>query len=224
MMKNQKVVKTMHKAKEMVKRSYACEVRAEEEHAGRIHGLPIVYDSKTDIGGMFEEVIDRGALDKADLTDVRFLVNHDMSGIPLARSRRNNGNSTMKLTHTEKGLEIDVDLDVENNPRAKELYSAIKRGDVTGMSFCFGVNDESWENLESEYPTRHVKEISTVIEVSAVTFPAYEDTSISARDKTALGNAKEAVDTAKRNSLDKEEKEKRSQLELAKAKALAKFI
>ena len=77
--------------KELTNRSYSFEIRAEqdEEKGNVIVGRPIVYDSRTDIGGMFEEVIERGALDKADLTDVRFLVNHDTSKLPLARSRKN---------------------------------------------------------------------------------------------------------------------------------------
>ena len=59
-----------------------------------------------------------------------------------------------------------------------------------------------WTNFDSEYPTRHIKAISTVVEVSAVTFPAYESTSIAARDKSALDNARLAVDTARSKSVD----------------------
>ena len=59
------------------------------ESGSLISGRPIVYDSVTDLG-FFDEVIDFGALDEADLTDVRFLVNHNTDMIPLARSRRNN--------------------------------------------------------------------------------------------------------------------------------------
>ena len=90
-------------------------------------------------------------------------------------------------------------MDVENNADARSLYSAIERGDISGMSFMFGVDDEEWENLDSDYPTRHIKSISTVVEVSAVTFPAYEATTISARDKEALESAKSALDNAKRS-------------------------
>ena len=64
---------------ELQKRSYQFEIKAENDSGKNvIVGRPIVYDSKTDIGGFFEEVSDRGALDKTDLTDVRFLVNHDI--------------------------------------------------------------------------------------------------------------------------------------------------
>ena len=69
-------------------RNYKCEVRAEqnEEHGDYITGQPIVFGASTDIGGMYEEIIDEGALDNADLKDVRFLVNHNLDMIPLARS------------------------------------------------------------------------------------------------------------------------------------------
>lgn len=185
--------------KELEHRSYTFEVRAEKdaERGDVIVGRPIVYDSKADIDGLFSEIIDRGALDKADLTDVRFLVNHDTSKIPLARSRKNNKNSTMQLTVDKDGMEIRVTLDTENNTEARNLYSAIQRGDISGMSFLFGVAEEEWDGLDSEYPTRHIKAISTVVEVSAVTFPAYEDTSITARNKSALDNARLVVDTAR---------------------------
>ena len=197
--------------KGLEQRSYQFEIRAEqnEDEVGVITGRPIVYNSRTDLG-YFDEVIEYGALNGADLRDVRFLVNHDISKIPLARSRNNNANSTMQLTLDEQGMLIRVNLDVKNNSEARNLYSAIERGDISGMSFMFAVDDEEWTELESDHPTRHIKKISNVVEVSAVTFPAYEDTEISVRNKEALDSAKLALDSAKR-SLD-------SELELAKAK------
>ena len=183
--------------KELEKRSYSFEVRAEDTETGKvITGRPIVYDSKTDLG-LFDEIIERGALEKTDLTDVRFLVNHDISKIPLARSRRNNGNSTMHLIVDDEGMNIKVNLDTDNNSEARALYSAVQRGDITGMSFMFGIEDEEWENLDTDHPTRIIKEISTVVEVSAVTFPAYTDTTISARSKEALESARQSLESAR---------------------------
>ena len=200
--------------KMLEQRSYSFEVRAEEGEGGAIiTGRPIVYDSRTDLG-YFDEIIDRGALDGADLTDVRFLVNHDISKIPLARSRRNNGNSTMQLSVDAEGMFIRVKLDVENNAEAKALYSAVQRGDISGMSFMFSIDGESWENLESDHPTRHVTKIGSVVEVSAVTFPAYDATTINARSKEALDSARSAVETARRQSAETPD----GDLELAKAK------
>lgn len=183
---------------ELERRSYMFEVRAESGEGGNIiTGRPIVYDSKTDIGGWFEEVIDRGALDKTDLTDVRLLVNHDTRMIPVARSRRNNGNSTMQLSVHDFGMDIRAILDCENNHEAAALYSAVARGDISGMSFLFSVDSERWDNLESDYPTRHIISIGSVVEVSAVTFPAYDTTEINARSKEALESARSALDNAR---------------------------
>lgn len=207
--------------KDLERRSYSFEIRADknEENVGVITGRPIVYNSRTNLG-WFDEIIAAGALDKTDLRDVRFLVNHDTSKIPLARSRNNNENSTMQLMVDNEGMAIRVNLDVENNTEARNLYSAVQRGDITGMSFMFGVDSEEWADIETEHPTRTIKEISTVIEVSAVTFPAYESTSITARNKEALDNARKALDSA-RTSLDSENNKRA--LELEKAKLELKF-
>jgi HK97 family phage prohead protease len=195
-------------------RSYSFEVRAEETESGSIiTGRPIVYDSRTDMG-FFDEIIERGALANTDLTDVRFLVNHDISKIPLARSRRNNGNSTMQLSVDDFGLSIRVTLDTENNSEARALYSAVQRGDISGMSFMFSINGQEWENLDSDHPTRRIKDIGSVVEVSAVTFPAYESTEINARGKEALESARQAVETARQQRA----KSVDTDLELLKAK------
>ena len=196
-----------------VTRAYNFEIRAEnnDKNGDHITGRPIVYNSKTDLG-YFDEIIEAGALDKANLKDVRFLVNHNTDMIPLARSRNNNENSTMQLEVDKDGMGIRVNLDTDNNSEARNLYSAIKRGDITGMSFMFTIDDEEWENLESDHPTRHIRKIGQVFEVSAVTFPAYEATEISARDKEALDSAKATLDSVK--LLDSNKRE----LELEKAK------
>lgn len=206
----------MSKKAPLYKRSYVFEIRAgeDEKHGTIITGRPIVYGSKTDLG-YFAEIIERGALKNADLTDVRFLVNHDTSKIPLARSRKNNDNSTMQLSPDDDGLGIRVDLDVENNAEARALYSAVSRGDISGMSFMFGVDGEEWEDLDSDYPTRHIKSISTVVEVSAVTFPAYEATEINARDKSALDSARALLDSKRQSRA----KSVETDLELEKLKA-----
>ncbi len=190
----------MSNKKPLEQRNYNFEVRAEETERGHIiTGRPIVYNSRTDLG-YFDEIIMPGALDNADLTDVRFLVNHDTSKIPLARSRRNNGNSTMLLSVDFDGMGIRVDLDTENNAEARALYSAVQRGDISGMSFMFGIRGEDWENLDTDHPTRKITDISTVVEVSAVTFPAYDATEINARCKGALDNARAALDSARRQN------------------------
>ena len=193
-------------------RSYNCEVRAEtdESEGAVIVGRPIVYDSKTDLG-YFEEVIEKGALSKTDLSDVRFLVNHDTSKLPLERFKKGEKNSTMSLNVDDKGMTIRVSLDIENNTEARNLYSAVQRRDISGMSFMFGVDSEEWENLESDYPTRRITSISNVAEVSAVTFPAYESTEINTRNKETLNSAKKTTEENQKNK-------KSNSLELEKLK------
>ena len=205
----------MPKAKEFERRDFLFEVRAEqdEEKGSILTGRPIVYNSWTDLG-WYDEMIAAGALAKADLTDVRFLVNHDLTRIPLARSRRNNGNSTMQLNPDAQGLQIEVKLDTENNAEAKALMSAVQRRDISGMSFMFSVDAEEWTELESDHPTRHITQIGSVVEVSAVTFPAYESTEITARSKEALENARSALESARQQNA----KSLESDLELLKAK------
>jgi len=179
-------------------RTFDFEVRAEENERGKtLTGVPIVYNSRTDLG-WYDEIIEDGALDGTDLRDVRFLVNHNTDMIPLARSRNNNENSTMQMTVGEDGMTIRVDLDTENNADAKALYSAVSRGDISGMSFMFTVDGDTWEDMESDHPTRRINKISRVFEVSAVTFPAYAQTSIQARGLSeALDSAKDSLESAK---------------------------
>ena len=182
-----------------VRRSFSFDVRAEENGSGEriLTGRPIVYNQRTDLG-YYDEIIESGALNETDLRDVRFLVNHDTKMIPLARSRRNNGNSTMKLTPDFEGLNIDfVKLDVENNSTARALFSAVKRGDLSGMSFMFSIDKEQWDDLESDHPTRRILKIGSVVEISACTFPAYDSTEINARSKEELDSARSVLEKAR---------------------------
>lgn len=180
-------------------RSFDFEVRAQEdeEHGAFVEGVPIVFDRSCDIAGLYEETIARGALDKTDLKDVCFLVNHDKGMTPLARSRNNNKSSTMQMEVKEDGMHIRVNLDIENNTDARNLYSAIKRGDVSGMSFMFMVRGDEWKDLDTDYPKRTITDIEMVYEVSAVTFPAYEDTSIKARSSDTLESARKELESAR---------------------------
>ena len=124
----------------------------------------------------------------------------------------------MRLTPTDAGLNFEADIDTENNGTSRELYSAVSRGDISGMSFAFTVDDERWENLESDYPTRHILRFGKIAEISAVTFPAYEATSISARSKEALENARSAVETARQQEAEASEEATKTELELLKEK------
>ena len=182
-------------------RAFNFEVRAEknEKHGTFITGVPIVFDQDTDMG-WYQERIDHQALAGTDLKDVRFLIGHNTSMIPLARSRNNNENSTMQLTVTDRGMEIRVDLDTENNAEARALYSAVQRGDMSGMSFMFTVDTDKdiWEDTDTDYPKRTIMSIRKVFEVSAVAFPAYEGTSIQAASEgQTLDSVRASLESAR---------------------------
>ena len=181
-------------------RAFTFEVRAEqnEQHGTFITGTPIVFEQETDLG-WYTERIDPEALMETDLRDVKFLIGHNTSMIPLARSRNNNENSTMQMTVTDRGMEIRVDLDTENNAEARALYSAVKRGDMSGMSFMFTVDKDSWEDIDTEKPKRTIMSIRKVFEVSAVAFPAYEGTDIQAASEgDALESVKASLESARK--------------------------
>ena len=202
-------------------RSFICEVRAEqdEQHGAFITGTPIVYEQKTDMG-WYEEVIDAKAMDGCDLKDVRFLVGHNTQGIPLARSRNNNEHSTMQLIPRMEQMNIRVILDTENNAEAKALWSATRRGDISGMSFMMVVDRDKdvWTDIESDYPKRRIMSIKKVLEVSAVAFPAYEQTSIQcASEGSPLDSARASLESAKQKLA-----EERAAAEAAEDEAKAK--
>ena len=168
---------------ELVTRAYTATFRvSEDEERGVIEGTPIVFNQDTvlrDWAGQFIERIAPTALDKTDMKDVRLFVNHDLSKIALARSK--NGNGTMSFNVGPEGVAFRATLDIDNNTEARALYSAVQRGDVDGMSFGFRIAGEEWENLESDCPIRTITDISIIHEVSVVNFPAYPQTSVTAR-------------------------------------------
>jgi len=206
-------------------RAFNFEIRAEqnEQHGTYITGTPIVFDQKTDMG-WYEESISADALKETDLKDVRFLIGHNTSMIPLARSRNNNENSTMQMTVTERGMEIRVDLDTENNAEAKALYSAVKRGDMSGMSFMFTVDKDSWEDIDTEYPKRTIMSIRRVFEVSAVAFPAYEGTDIQAASEgETLDSVRASLESARKQLAEERAREAEAERRTAVLERLKKF-
>lgn len=201
-------------------RAFYFDLRAKEneEHGHFIEGRPIVFDQRTDMGWYDEEIAPE-ALADCDMKDVRFLVNHNVDMIPLARSRNNNANSTMQMTVAEGGLDIRVDLDTENNQESKSLYSAVGRGDVTGMSFMFSVRKAEWDESNPDHPVRRITSIAKIWELSAVTWPAYEQTSITTRCSGALDSAKEELESLRREREEKKNAEERTKNALLEAEA-----
>lgn len=174
------------------------EARVQSEN-GTIEGHAAVYGQATNIGGYFVEIIAPGAFERSDLSDVALYLNHNVNSLPLARARKSIPNSSMRVQPDEQGLFTSAKLDTENNMDARALVSAIERKDITGMSYAFLVDEEEWQGLDTDMPTRTIKSVSKVFEVSAVTYPAYEGTDISARsdslesDRTALERARSNI-------------------------------
>ena len=177
------------------------ETRAEEDGKITLIGQPIVFNQRTNIADYFEEEIAPEAVEESVLRDVCLLVNHDFNGIPLARSRNNNANSNLRFTKSNYAVDMAADLDPKN-PKAIELNSAVERGDIPGMSFAFIVDGEEWSNLDSDLPLRRITHISKIYEVSAVTWPAYEGTSIQSErslesELESLKKAREELESAR---------------------------
>ena len=201
-------------------RFLSLEIRAEqdEEKGAYIEGYPIVFNQETNVGGYFREVIDPESVSESLLRDVALMIGHDFGMVPLAHSRRNNANSTMQLSIDEHGVKMRALLDVDGNPKAKEAYSAIKRGDLSGMSFAFVVNKESWEDLDTDLPLRRITGMEAIYEVSLVAFPQYSGTSVQAASE---GDALESVLASLESEKQKFAEERAAAEAEAKAKAEA---
>jgi HK97 family phage prohead protease len=185
------------------------ETRNEGDNIGVIKGRPIVFNSETNMG-WYRETIDIHALDNADLKDVRLCLNHDTSFV-YARSRNNNENSTMRIGVDANGLYFEARLDL-SSAKANDLYVAVQRGDLNQMSFMFVVASDEWEDIDEDMPLRIIKEIRTVYEISVVTFPAYEATSVqvaNAENPNALDNVRVSLDNAKAEARAHEEQKQR---------------
>ena len=121
-------------------------------------------------GVKYYEVIDRKALDQADLSDV--IMQYDHNGKVFAR----NTNKTLGLEPDNEGFFIFADL--SKSEASREMYNEIETGLVTRMSWAFVVAEDSYN---SETRTRTILKVKKVYDVSAVSIPANDDTTISAR-------------------------------------------
>ena len=176
-----------------IKRNYPAEFRADET-SGLIEGIPIVFDTPTDIGGWFEETICKGAISEDIIKDVRFFWNHNIDEKAIARSiipiEKLGG---MKLTVEDKVVRM---LANPNRKRtdANDLCLAIEDGVINAMSFMFGVSEERWEDMDTDYPKRFITRIDPLIEVSAVNWPAYATTDIHARRDAGMESDRAVLD------------------------------
>lgn len=165
----------------------APEVRA-GENGKTIAGYAALFNSTADIGGAFREVIAPGAFTETLKGDVRALIDHD-SGRVIGRTKA----GTLRLNEDEKGLAVEIDLPDTSDGR--DLAVSLERGDISGMSFGFRVTHDEWDE-DSNPPTRTIHKVE-LFEVSAVAFPAYEDTELALR---SLNDERGKREQAERNA------------------------
>ena len=207
---------------EYIKRNYPAEFRADNE-SGLIVGTPIVFDTPTDIGGLFQETICKGAISEKVLrNDVGFYFNHDLNSMRIARSiiplDKLGG---MEFELGEKEVKVKINANRKRSD-ANDLYLGIEDRTIDGMSFMFAVAEERWEDENTDYPKRFITRIEPIIEVSAVNYPAYKSTSINVargdllteNDKAVIGQLRQRQQT----TAETDAKAKR-ELELLKIKA-----
>ena len=169
-----------------------CEVRAiaTDSASLRIGGYAAQFNKEA-TGLSFREVIAPGAFTRTLQSGepVFLLVNHDTDNLPLASTQ----SGTMSLRQDETGLYMEADLD-PNNPRAQELASAVSRGDVSKMSFAFTV-EPGGDTREDGLRT--LQDLN-LFEVSVVTWPAYDATTVGMRTASAEDAEAEALELRKR--------------------------
>ena len=141
-----------------------------------IEGYFAVFNSIYDLGYGMSESIAPGAFTKWLAGDIRALVNHDTT-LVLGRTSAH----TLELIQDERGLWGKVKINPKDQD-AMNLYARVQRGDVTQCSIGFDIIDEETEFREDGSVHWTIREIK-LYEVSACTFPAYEETAISARQK-----------------------------------------
>lgn len=144
-----------------------------------IEGYFAVFNSNYDIGMGMSEEIAPGAFEEAVSGDVRALVNHDTT-LVLGRSKA----GTLQLREDSHGLWGQVRIN-PNDSAAMDLYARVKRGDVDGCSIGFDIAEEETEFLDNGDVHWTIKKVMPLYEVSACTFPAYEETNVSARSAQA---------------------------------------
>lgn len=175
------------------------DVKTREEGGKRyLEGYFAVFGETYQVFDGWIETIERGAFARylASGEDVKVLWNHD-TNLVLGST----GNGTASLREDEKGLYGSVEIN-ESDQDAVNAYARIARGDVDGCSFGFDVaRQEEWWDDDGVYHTK-LTEIDPLYEVSACTFPAYKATSISARNKDSLEEAKKRYSEAQEKKMD----------------------
>lgn len=153
------------------------EIREDDDGNRTLTGYAVEWEKKSQVLGMFykfREQVKKGAfLESLNNDDQRFLWSHDTSKV-LGRTK----NGTLRLKEDDAGLRFELDL--PNTTLGNDTYESIKRGDVDGVSFGFNVEDDEVVETDDDLPLRTIKK-AKLFEVSAVAFPAYPDSQVSAR-------------------------------------------
>ncbi|MGY0692980.1 HK97 family phage prohead protease [Virgibacillus sp. FSP13] len=153
------------------------EIREDDDGNRTLSGYAVKWEKKSQVLGLFykfREQFKKGAfLESLNDDDQRFLWSHDLSKV-LGRTK----NSTLRLKEDDVGLRFELDL--PSTTLGNDTYESIKRGDVDGVSFGFRAEDDEVDEPDDDLPLRTVKK-AKLMEVSAVAFPAYPDSEVSAR-------------------------------------------
>lgn len=147
-----------------------------EQRVLQLAGYAALFNNPSERMGRIVETIDPRAFNGvlANDPDVRFQAEH--SGLALARTT----NNTLRLRVDERGLYFEADLN-PNVQASRDLYALVERGDITQMSFGFTIGDEDVDD-RGDTVRAHITRIEQLFELSAVTFPAYAETSVYAVD------------------------------------------
>lgn len=169
----------------------AVEIREADDGTVTLFGYAAVFGSLSEpIAGMFRERIVASAFKRTlkEDGDVFALWQHD-SSMPLARKSK----GTLRMSEDTRGLSVEIDI--PDTTYGRDAAEAVRSGLVDKMSFGFSVPAGGArmldERSEDGYPIRELMDIE-LYEVSPVTFPAYPDTSLSARSIEAINDLKEA--------------------------------
>lgn len=139
----------------------------------RLRGHAVVTNAVSQNLGGFREIIAPEALDRTfkEAIDLRALVDHESAKI-LGRMRA----GTLEIAKDGTGLRVLIDPDLAIT-YAGDIVRAVRRGDVTGMSFAFRMLEDDWADGSDGTPVRTVLDMR-ISEVSVVTFPAYTQTDV----------------------------------------------
>ena len=181
------------------------ELRQEGEE-NVVVGYGSVFNTLSNELGGFREIISEGAFDGRLEDDVRFLINHD--GLPLARTT----NGTLRLSTDERGLKYEAK--VANTSLGRDLIELMRNGTINQSSFAFVVEDDSWE-VKDGMNVRTINKVSRLYDVSAVTYPAYEEASVALRSMEAWKQQEE--EKVMKDNLEKEKEEReKEEMDLTK--------